>query len=77
MNEILTANQNFSFITRSKTTRIIQTKTSKRNSTRTSLGYRCRILIIVLLKQKTLPELEKEAMSCNKIKILVNALHYS
>ena len=40
MNEILTANQNFSYNTRSKTTRIIQTKTSKRISTRTSLGYR-------------------------------------
>ena len=50
MNEILTANQNFSFNTHSKTTRILQTKTSKRNSTRTSLGYRGRILINFLLK---------------------------
>ena len=38
MNEILTANQNFSYNTRSNTTCIIQTKTSKKNSTRTSLG---------------------------------------
>ena len=58
MNEILTANQNFSYNTRSKTTRIVQTITSKRNSTRTSLGYRGKILINILLKQKILPQLE-------------------
>ena len=77
MNEILTANQNFSYNTRSKTTRIIQTKTSKRISTRTSVGYRGRILINFLLKQKILPQLEQETMSCIKVKKLVNALQYS
>ena len=76
-NEILTANQNFSYNTRSKTTRIIQTKTSKRIWTRTSLGYRGRILINFLLKQKILPQLEQETMSCIKPKELVNALQYS
>ena len=77
MNEILTANQNFLYNTRSKTTRIMQTKTSKRISTRTSLGYRGRILINFLLKQKILPQLEQETMSCTKVKKLVNALQYS
>ena len=67
MNEILTSNQSFSYNTRSKTTRIIQTKTSKRNSTRTSLGYRGIIFINFLLKQKILPQLEQETMSCIKV----------
>ena len=71
MNEILTANQNFSYNARSKKTRIIQIKTSKRNSTRKFLRYCCIIFIIFLLKQKILlHELEK-------IKTLVNALQYS
>ena len=77
MKEILTTNQNFSYNTRSKTTRIIQTKTSKNNSTRTSLGYRGRILTNFLLKQKKLTQLEQETMSCIKVKKLVNALQYS
>ena len=77
MNEILTANQNFSYNTRSKTTRIIQTKTSKRNSTRTSLGSRGRNLINFLLKQKILPQLEQEIMSCINVKKLVDALQNS
>ena len=73
----LTANQNFLYKTRSKTTRIIQAKTSKRISTRTSLDYRGRILINFLLKQKILPQLEQETTSCIKVKKLVNALQYS
>ena len=69
ISEILTANQNFSYNTHSKTTRNIQTKASKRKSTWASLGYCDRILINFLLKQKILPELEKETMmSCINVK---------
>ena len=76
MNEILTANQNFSNYTRSKTTRIVQTKNFKKKFKSDISGYRDRILINFLLKQKILPQLEQETMSCIKVKKLVNAFQY-